>query len=185
MYREMKAIFDRSNQKFLKKNKQLILNDASERALCGQLMMCLNEELICAGYGKYYTDVEYNRNKFNSNNQNRRKSIKNERREIIYVICDIIAHSRGNNKIQDNLIAIEMKKTNGGNKKSKCTDKERLKALTRDTYDDNWEYDGTSLPEHVCRYILGVYYEVDIVNRIVSIEYYQKGEVRDTNSMNF
>lgn len=26
--------------------------------------------------------------------------------------------------------------------------------------DDIWSFDGKALPEHVCRYILGVYYEI-------------------------
>jgi hypothetical protein len=39
-----------------------------------------------------------------------------------------------------------------------------------------WSYDGKALPEHVCRYLLGVYYEVDVFNRFVKLEYYTKGK---------
>ena len=57
----------------------------------------------------------------------------------------------------------------------KNKDRVRLKALTRNTFGDMWSYDGRTLPEHVCRYLLGVYYEIDISKKIVKIEYYQEG----------
>jgi hypothetical protein len=41
----------------------------------------------------------------------------------------------------------------------KQNDKLRLMALTKDSYDDVWSFDGKTLPEHVCGYTLGIYYE--------------------------
>ncbi|MEK3699087.1 hypothetical protein NYE33_19120 [Paenibacillus sp. FSL R10-2199] len=52
-----------------------------------------------------------------------------------------------------------MKKSTNRNSE-KIKDKNRLIALTKDTFDMVWSFDGTSLLEHVCRYKLGVYYEV-------------------------
>lgn len=70
-------------------------------------------------------------------------------------------HSRGRHPEQDNLIAIEMKKANRP-QAEKTADKERLKALTKDTFDDTWSYDGVTLPEHVCRYVIGIYYPIEV-----------------------
>lgn len=72
-----------------------------------------------------------------------------------------------------------MKKSTNRNSE-KIKDKNRLIALTKDTFDNVWSFDGTSLPEHVCRYKLGVYYEVNISRREVYVEYYKKGELSST-----
>ena len=56
--------------------------------------------------------------------------------------------------------------------KEKENDKARLVALTKDSYDGVWSFDGKTLPEHVCGYDLGIYYEIDSKNCLVYIEYY-------------
>ena len=117
----------------------------------------------------YYTDVEYNRNR-----GGKLKTIINSEEKIVNITCDLILHSWGVHLSQDNLIAIEMKKSNRP-QDSKEKDRERLKALTKESYDDIWSYDGKSLPEHVCRYVLGVYYEIDYSRREIKIEYYREG----------
>ena len=61
-------------------------------------------------YSGYYTDVEYNRNA--GGIKTIRKTIRGQQEEIIPINCDLILHSRGENVDQDNLIAIEMKKSN-------------------------------------------------------------------------
>src|SRR5699024_5877495 len=70
----------------------------------------------------------------------------------------------------DNLIALEMKKSYRP-MKEKENDKARLVALTKDSYDGVWSFDGKTLPEHVCGYDLGIYYEIDSKNCLVYIEY--------------
>ncbi len=40
-------------------------------------------------------------------------------------------------------------------------------ALTKDSYEDIWSFDGKTLPEHVCRYALGIYYDVNYKARIL------------------
>ena len=62
-------------------------------------------------------------------------------------------------------------------KKEKEDDRARLTALTRDSYDGVWSFDGKTLPEHVCGYDLGIYYEIDLKTRLIYIEYYVKGEL--------
>ena len=117
----------------------------------------------------YHVDVEYNRN------QGRIKTIIADDFSIVNITCDLIVHSRGENIEQDNLICLEMKKSSRPNKE-KIKDKERVRILTKDSYDDIWSYDGKTLPEHVCRYVLGIYYEINYGEKMISIEYYSKGE---------
>lgn len=170
-YDEIKALFELANRKYLIEQKKLIQSGVSERTLCGQLMLYLNEVKEKTLYRHYYVDVEYNRNF-----KRRLKTIKDGEGDIIKINCDLILHSRGENVAQDNLIALEMKKSSGRiHEKEK--DRERLKALTRQSFDNIWSYDGKSLPEHVCRYILGVYYEINILREEVLIEYYRNGEL--------
>ncbi|HDR3492160.1 TPA: hypothetical protein QCN73_003641 [Bacillus wiedmannii] len=170
-YNELKNLFESANNKYLAGQKKLIKSEVSERTLCGQLMLYLNNEKEKTLYKQYYVDVEYNRNV-----NGRLKTIKDGEGEIITINCDLILHSRGENLVQDNLIALEMKKSNG-RKSEKEKDRERLKALTRQSFDNIWSYDGQSLPEHVCRYILGIYYEINISRMEAQVEYYRDGKL--------
>ena len=141
-------------------------------------MIYLQEQLKGTSYSGYYVDVEYNRN------NGKVKTIINENIEVIPINCDIIIHSRGENIYQDNLIALEMKKS-VNRESEKIKDKNRLIALTKDTFDDVWSFDGTNLPEHVCRYGLGVYYEINVAKRKVDMEYYIKGKLTYTKMIAF
>ncbi|MGE6610925.1 hypothetical protein ACQKFG_10430 [Peribacillus sp. NPDC076916] len=170
-YNEIKNLFELANNKYLIEQKNLIQSGVSERTLCGQLMLYLNEVKKTTQYKQYFVDVEYNRNV-----NGRLKTIKDGEGEIITINCDLILHSRGENLAQDNLIALEMKKSNGS-RSEKEKDRERLKALTRQSFDNIWSSDGKSLPEHVCRYILGVYYEINISRMVAKVEYYQDGKL--------
>ncbi|MGO4695298.1 hypothetical protein AB4Z50_13570 [Paenibacillus sp. 2TAB26] len=141
-------------------------------------MSYLQDELKGTAFSKYYVDVEYNRN------NGKVKTIINENIETIPINCDLIIHSRGENINQDNLIALEMKKS-VNRESAKSKDKNRLIALTKDNFDDVWSFDGTSLPEHVCRYELGVYYEISAAKRKVYMEYYIKGKLAYTKILDF
>lgn len=162
--------FEKASKAFLKEQKKFILSDVSERSMCGELMKYLMREIEGTSYSNYYVDVEYNRN------DGKIKTIMNSEEKIINITCDIIVHSRGENIHQDNLLAIEMKKS-GHSQHEKNKDKDRLLALTKDTFDDVWSYDGTTFPDHVCRYVLGVYYEIDVELEVVEIEYFVKGKL--------
>ena len=83
---------------------------------------------------------------------------------------------------QDNLIAIEMKKATAP-RADKEKDRERLIALTKDSFDDVWSFGGKALPEHVCRYVLGVYYEINYKQKSILIEYYRKGCMVESQSV--
>jgi hypothetical protein len=66
-------------------------------------------------------------------------------------------------------------KKSSAKKNDKDKDRKRLMALSKDSFDDVWAYDGKSFPEHVCRYMIGIFYEVNIRKRKVTIEYYKQG----------
>ena len=108
-------------------------------------------------------------------NNGRVKTIYNDDLKVVTIICDLIVHSWGEIIEKDNLIALEMKKSYRP-MKEKENDKARLVALTKDSYDGVWSFDGKTLPEHVCGYDLGIYYEIDSKNCLVYIEYYVKGK---------
>lgn len=175
---EMEQIFEQANRQFLEKNYMLLENDVSERTLCGAFMLELYEVLKKTRYKNYYVDVEYNRNK-GGKIKTAVKTIALGRLKVIKINCDLIVHSRGENSENDNLISLEMKKSRA-KQEHKQEDRNRLMALTKDTFDDIWSYDGKTFPEHVCRYQLGVYYELDYKKKKILIEYYHKGEC--TNS---
>lgn len=171
-YEQMINIFENSNRDFLEKDIDLLTSKVSERTLCGALMLHMNNIIFhTPEFENYYVDVEYNRNK-----GGKIKTIQDDNYEIINITCDLILHSRGFHLEQDNLIAVEMKKANRP-QQEKDSDRKRLKALTKDSFNDVWSFDGKILPEHVCRYILGVYYEIDYVSNSIKIEYYHKGEL--------
>lgn len=179
-YGQMVALFEKANTSFLTHESDLIRSGVNERTLCGALMLHLHDLVKeDSSLNGYYTDVEYNRNK------NRTiKTVLEERNKVEVIVrinCDLILHSRGQHPGQDNLIAIEMKKSNRP-KKTKDKDRERLKALTSDSFDDTWTFDGHTLPDHVCRYVLGVYYEIDTRRNQAIIEYYKKGQLKETRT---
>ena len=170
-YQLLKTLFDKANYAFLRNEAELIDSEVAERTLCGAFKTHFEKLASNAGIKGYYVDVEYNRN------NGQIKTILDENMEIISIQCDLILHSRGHNVKQDNLVALEMKKSYR-DEESKNSDRMRLRALTKSSYNnDIWSYDGTSLPKRVCRYILGVYYEVDVGNRFVLLEYYKGGEM--------
>ncbi len=48
--------------------------------------------------------------------------------------------------------------------------------MTKPSYDDIWSNDGTTHPEHVCGYRLGVYIELNNKTRTALIDYFMGGE---------
>ena len=175
-YTEMIMLFHDANASFLSHNMALFETEVAERTLCGALMIALNSA-IKHGFGRlnryknYFVDVEYNRNGGSV------KTIINDDLEIVPINCDLILHSRGRNKWQDNLIAIEMKKSTRP-ETEKQSDRNRLIALTRLT-DGVWSADGKTLPENVCGYVLGLYYEFNLSNMTALLEYYSQGKKQD------
>jgi len=180
MYRQLINLFIASSERFVESQKALILSGVSERCLCGSLMTYVRYALDQSEFRHYHADIEYNRN-FDG----RIKTIIDERSTVINITCDLIVHSRGENTDQDNLIAIEMKKDTH-TEEVKNNDRKRLRALTKGRDDANtYSADGRTLPENVCGYLIGVYYEICIAQRIIKIEYYREGEYKSSFTRRF
>lgn len=167
----LQDLFIQANELFLKQEKELILSTVSERSWYTRFAIYLNKILEETNIKDYYIDTEYNRN-----NGKLKTIFDSNALEVISITCDIILHSRGKNPYLDNLICIEMKKSNRP-MREKINDKKRLQLLTKKTYDNVWSFDGRALPEYVCGYQLGIYYEMNIKKQVVAIEYYQDGEI--------
>jgi len=162
--KNLKSIFLESNDNFLDKEIDLIKNDLSERSICSKLGQYLKVEIDKKEeFKKYHIDAEYNRN------YGEIKTILDENEEIIKITCDLIMHSRGELK-NDNLIALEMKKSSRPNKE-KISDKKRLIELTNPANRSNIK--------HVKTYSLGIYYEININIREILLEFYIGGEKID------
>jgi len=179
-YSDIKALFETANQSLLTCDKELFENQVSERTLCGALMLhfhnCMQND--SSKWNGYHADVEYNRNKGSIRGF---KTIYSSG-SVIRINCDLIIHSRGHITEQDNLIAIEVKKSTR-HPAEKNKDRERLIALTSTPSAEG--VDSPELPEHVCGYALGVYYEINYHRRSILIEYYRHGEIAESSTLYF
>jgi hypothetical protein len=165
----VRAVFEGSIQVFLEREAQQLLADVNERASCSRLAIYMQRAADDAGLAKYAVDTEYNRMQ-----EGRVKTILDDEHRVIAVNCDLILHSRGEVKENDNLIAVEMKKSTRPAHEKK-SDRDRLRALTMKSYDGVWSADGVTLPERVCDYTLGVYIEVNRTARTCLLEFYGQG----------
>jgi hypothetical protein len=164
-------LFNESLGDFFLRECDNIISGISERNLCGRLAVYIDRLLPKHLLEDYYVaDSEYNRMQ-----NGQIKMIVNEQMEEIAISCDLIVHSRGENIKNDNLIAVEMKKSTRPNRE-KEKDKIRLRALTRKSFDGIWSNDGKTYPEYVCGYEIGFYIEIDIENRSCEIETYSDGK---------
>lgn len=167
-------VFEEALVCFLQNETQEVIEGVNERANCGRLAIYLHEAAKALGIpGMYVVDVEYNRKQ-----NGEIKTVINGQGKVIRVNCDVILHSRGAVLAQDNLIAIEMKKIDRP-EDEKQSDRERLQALTKTSFDDVWSADGASPPEHVCGYVLGVFIELDRFKKQCMLEYYREGILRE------
>lgn len=162
-------IFTESNYIFFKIEGDHIATDISERNLCGRFAIYLTQKLNEHRLKGYFADTEYNRKQ-----GGKVKTILDEEMNIISIQSDLIVHSRGMFIKNDNIIAIEFKKSTRP-ERERVSDRKRLRAMTKDSFDDIWPLDDKSHPEHVCGYALGVYIILDVTNRGYLLEYYQKG----------
>jgi len=169
---DLATLFDAAFAEFVAQEAEHVASGISERTLCGQLAIFLNSKIKESTYSRYYVDVEYNRKQ-----NGQIKTIIDDRMEVVTINCDLIIHSRAElPAAEDNLIAIEMKKRHHPDSE-KNKDRQRLRALTRDTYTAVFESDPPEYPEHVCGYRLGIYLELDVTNRVWSFEKYESGEL--------
>lgn len=162
-------IFEGALNAFIASEGVTLLAGVSERNTCGRLSIYLERQMLADGLRGYYADIEYNRKQ-----QGRVKTIINDQEEVIQITPDLIVHSRGEKPApHDNLIAVEMKKASRS-MREKNADRARLQAMTRMPYDGVWSWEG-SHPEHVCGYALGVYVEIDVLQRQLRLEFYERG----------
>lgn len=170
-------LFERANEQFLQKNRQLFELKVSERTLCGALMLELDREIKKKSqYDTYFVDVEYNRNVGGTI-----KRIDGNTQNGVVINCDLILHSRGNNINIDNLIALEMKKASASIQ-DKNSDRERLQCLTME--EEPLEHkQRIGIPrDHIRGYELGIFYEVNFPQNSILVEYYRKGLLDETKS---
>lgn len=172
-------LFDECADFFLEDEVENIMDDVAERNLCGRLAIHITPKLAEYNILGYYADPEYNRKQ-----GGQVKTILDDEMNVITIQCDLIIHSRGRSVEQDNLIAIEMKKSTRP-ESEKVDDRKRLRAMTKDRNDDIYSYDGTTHPEHVCGYLLGVYIILNIAQRTCVFEYYQHGNKVNERTQRF
>ncbi|MDQ2070484.1 hypothetical protein [Natronospira bacteriovora] len=169
----LSQVFNEALQAFFEAEAQNILSGVSERNLCARLAMPLQVFANENGYPGYYADPEYNRKQ-----NGRVKTILDDDMQVVTITCDLILHSRGEVMRKDNLIAIEMKKSERP-EEEKISDRSRLRALTKSSFDGVWSYDGEAHPEHVCGYELGYFVELNPENRSYVVQVFKAGELID------
>lgn len=165
---KMYELFNMAFERFLIKDASSIRNNASERHLCARLGFQF--EFLLANYDleAYYADPEYNRKQ-----NGRIKTILSGAMEVVPITCDLILHSRGENE-RDNLIAMEMAKPDKTTEQIH-SDRLRLMALTKSSFDDVWSYDGKVHPEHVCGYLLGAFIMIESSKSRATVEFFVNG----------
>jgi hypothetical protein len=179
MIEALRAVFETSVAQFLQRETQNILNGTAERNLCACWAPLLENAAIAAGFEGYRADADYNRML-----KDRVKAIMPDSGREIRIVCDLILHSRGELPGHDNLIAIEVKRSSRP-EDEKESDRERLRTLTRPSFDGVWAPDGVNLPDYVCGYTLGYYVELDIDTRSFLIEEYVEGALVDSRTRTF
>ena len=168
-------IFCEANSIFLIKKIKSIKYNVAEQNFGSSLSKYLDKVMEERNIQGYYAEANYNRNGY------RTKTIIDDNYEVINIECDLIVHSMGENKQQDNLLAIEMKKSD--NPKERKKDRKRLTIVTRDTYNGEVFYE--EFPRHICRYALGIFYDIDKDNNQLELEFYQHGEIKWKEKIKF
>ncbi|TBA92716.1 hypothetical protein [Rhizobium ruizarguesonis] len=175
---ELAPLFYAAFEDFLGQEADNITNGTSEQNLCGRLAMLLDRQRQEVGLVGYFVDTEYNRN------GGKVKTIIGEVAQTITIRCDIIVHSRGTIFAQDNLLVVEMKRSNH-TASEKNKDRVRLRAMTKQTYDDVWSADRKTFPEHVCGYVVGYYLELNRRARRFLVEEYAGGQQTGSAEVTF
>ena len=175
----LRNIFDLTIDEFFRRETQEVLEGVNERNNCGRMALYMQHFAEVNNFHHYFADTEYNRQQ-----DGKIKTILDGEMRVVPINCDLILHSRGQVVAADNLIAIEVKKKDG-REQDKQKDRERLRALTKSSYDDVWSYDGIALPEHVCGYQLGAFIELDRFRRNCLIEFYQFGDLVEVLNRSF
>lgn len=132
---KVKNIVDLAINKFNDKETYLLENNLSERCICSKFAEYLSIEIESSEFAAYEVDVEYNRG--NHGVENSPKTLCDQK-----IVVDLIVHKRGYNNITgfDNIICIEMKKSNDSRRLQGIRDDEdRLRKLTDYQYSFNYQ----------------------------------------------
>lgn len=132
---KLKNIVEQTIVKFNHNEKYLLENNLSERCICSKFAMYLSGEINNSEFNTYIIDVEYNRG--NNGICNNPKMLNNKN-----IVVDLIVHKRGYDETYgyDNLICIEMKKSNDSRRAQGIIDDEnRLRKLTEYQYSFNYQ----------------------------------------------
>lgn len=178
-FRFIKAVFEEALDNFFSREREALLGDISERNSCGWLAVYMQQAAEAAGLTNYIADPEYNRKQ-----NGQIKTTVDSQLRVITITPDLVLHSRGESIAEDNLIVVEMKKASRP-AEEKTSDRNRLRAMTRRSFDDVWSNDGRTHPEHVCGYRLGAFIELNSVGRTACIDYFRDGQQTNTKSRAF
>lgn len=178
-FKVVRAVFEQALDEFFTRESEALCGDVAERNSCGRLAMYMQRAAEAAGLVEYLADPEYNRKQ-----GGQIKTTMDSDLRVITIIPDVVLHSRGARIEDDNLIVVEMKKSDRP-AEEKQTDHIRHRAMTRRSFDGMWSNDGTTHPEHVCGYQLGAYIEVDGRARKARIDYFRFGRRTKTVSRRF
>ena len=170
-------LFYEANQNFLINHMIIIERDLAERNLCQNLALEISFLKNQYQFSEYFADCEYDKNGLF------RKQILDDTDSVHSIICDLIFHSRGRNQ-KDNLIALEMKKL-PSTKELLEKDRMRLKALTKQEYEESFDFNGFRFPTYVCGYEIGIYYLIDIPRNEITLEIYEDGRLVNTEKHSF
>ncbi|WP_310448292.1 hypothetical protein [Thiobacillus sp.] len=178
--KSLTTIIEPALDDFFKHELTSILADVSERSLCSRLALHFETHMKANGLTGYYADTEYNRKQ-----EGEVKTILSGNMEEIQITCDMIVHSRGEIPKKDNLIALEMAKSNKSSSDMQ-DDRNRLMALTKTSFNGVWSNDGKTFPEHVCGYSKGLYLIINHHKRTAELESYYRGkQSKATVSLSF
>ncbi len=175
----LSQVFDKALMVFFETEAKNILSGVSERNLCARLAMPLQIIANENDFAGYYADPEYNRKQ-----NGKVKTILDEQMQVVNITCDLILHSRGEIMGKDNLIAIEMKKSERP-EEEKSSDRARLRTLTKSSFDGVWSYDGETHPEHVCGYEIGYFVELDREKSSYVVQVFKAGNLVSEYGGNF
>ncbi len=69
------------------------------------------------------------------------------------------------------------------NKKDRLKDRKRLEIMTSDSYKGEILFD--ELPPYICRYSLGIFYDLDVKKRQLKLDFYQHGKLIKMQTINY
>lgn len=162
-------------------DKYLVENNLSERSICHRLAVYLEQNI--SGFS---IDCEYNGDNDSPDHRKHIYYLESECNKIFgqddeteyvnkesRIYPDIIIHTRGSNKIGDNLLAIEVKKSTNRNRQEIAWDNIKIKSYTSPANENHYNY----LFGAIVLFNVGI-------NPSFRITWYQNGEIFENYFLN-